>query len=430
MKKNPFVLALSTLTVISFFIFIFPELRAVASHQFPDVSTSHRNHAAIDFLVTSGAVQGYPDGTFKPNQSINRVETLKILFAGNGLVIAPDLPTTETAGFSDVPGGQWYIGYLFYAKMNGFVQGYPDGTFHPTDQVKLGEALKMLFKVFLIEVPEVDEDTDLPNDVRASDWFAKYVALAIQKNIIKEDSNGNVKPGLGLSRGAVAEIEYRLKYSAENGLEVFVPPAISEPPSSGGGQTGQTEERGFSGIISRVSADSQNFLLGTSEAVGNWGFVTIQTSNQTQYEVESKIEETPTFASLQAGGKVTAMGTYNASTKILTASTITVFSYVSVQEGEVLNIAIDDNVFSPTSLNAYLFPSNNIKVRFTNLSSTPHQIATDPHPTHTQVPGFVSDILNQGDSYEFTFTGEGTFTYHCHLHPNMKGTITLEIPRG
>lgn len=429
MKKIPFVLALSTLTVISFFIFIFAPLSGVASHQFPDVSTSQKNHAAIDFLVTSGAVQGYPDGTFKPNRSINRVETLKILFAGNGLVIAPDVPPTETAGFSDVPGGQWYIGYLIYAKMNGFVQGYPDGTFHPTDQVKLGEALKMLFKVFRMEVPEVNDDTNLPNDVRASDWFAKYVALAIQKNIIKEDSNGNVKPGLGLSRGAVAEIEYRLKYSVDNDLDVFAPPTISAP-LSGVGQTGQTEERGFSGIISRVSVDSQNFLLGTSEDVGNWGFVTVQTSNQTRYETESIIEETPTFASLQAGGKVIAMGTYNTSTKTLTASTITVFDYISVQEGEVLNIAIDDNVFSPTSLSAFLFPSNNIKVRFTNLSSTPHQIATDPHPTHTSVPGFVSDILNQGDSYEFTFTGEGTFTYHCHLHPNMKGTITLEIPRG
>ena len=53
-------------------------------------------------------------------------------------------------------------------------------------------------------------------------------------------------------------------------------------------------------------------------------------------------------------------------------------------------------------------------------------------PTHTVVSDsgspvvFSSDPLSNGASYKFTFTQPGTYTYHCSIHPSMKGTIIVQ----
>lgn len=54
-----------------------------------------------------------------------------------------------------------------------------------------------------------------------------------------------------------------------------------------------------------------------------------------------------------------------------------------------------------------------------------HTVSTDPHPEHTQLPGFVSDVLLKGQKFTYTFNDVGTWTYHCSPHPSMKGTIVV-----
>ena len=52
---------------------------------FPDVSQSHKNHDAIIYLYQEGVINGYPDGTFKPENTLNRAELLKILVLGGDI---------------------------------------------------------------------------------------------------------------------------------------------------------------------------------------------------------------------------------------------------------------------------------------------------------------------------------------------------------
>ncbi|MGQ9555050.1 MAG: cupredoxin domain-containing protein [Anaerolineae bacterium] len=66
-------------------------------------------------------------------------------------------------------------------------------------------------------------------------------------------------------------------------------------------------------------------------------------------------------------------------------------------------------------------------VIFRNDSSEPVWVASNPHPVHTDYPGFDSrKTLAQGESYSFTFEKQGTFGYHNHLHPNQGGTVVVE----
>ncbi len=86
------------------------------------------------------------------------------------------------------------------------------------------------------------------------------------------------------------------------------------------------------------------------------------------------------------------------------------------------NVTIENFAFGPAELKIKVGDS----VTFTQKDSTPHTVDTDPHPTHTQLPGFDSGTLTQGKTYTFTFTKKGTFTYHCSPHPSMMGTIIVE----
>lgn len=85
-------------------------------------------------------------------------------------------------------------------------------------------------------------------------------------------------------------------------------------------------------------------------------------------------------------------------------------------------VTISGSKFSPATLTVKVGTT----VTWTNQDALPHIVASDPHPTHTKVPGLVSASLSKGGSFSFTFDKAGTFTYHCHLHPEMTGTIVVQ----
>jgi len=65
-------------------------------------------------------------------------------------------------------------------------------------------------------------------------------------------------------------------------------------------------------------------------------------------------------------------------------------------------------------------------VTFVNESSGNMWVASDPHPTHTLLPGF-DELKNvtRGGTYEYTFVKVGTWTYHNHPNSSVKGTVVV-----
>ncbi|MFA4850426.1 MAG: cupredoxin family copper-binding protein [Methanoregula sp.] len=81
-------------------------------------------------------------------------------------------------------------------------------------------------------------------------------------------------------------------------------------------------------------------------------------------------------------------------------------------------IAIKNFAFVPTPLTV----KSGTTVTWTNQDSAPHTIVSD---TGSPV-SIVSDSLSTGASFTFTFTQPGTYTYHCSIHPSMKGTVIVQ----
>jgi plastocyanin len=82
------------------------------------------------------------------------------------------------------------------------------------------------------------------------------------------------------------------------------------------------------------------------------------------------------------------------------------------------SIAIKNFAFSPATLTI----KTGTTVTWMNQDGAPHKIASDPG----SVVAFTSESLANGATYQFTFNQTGTCSYHCTIHPSMKGTIIVQ----
>ena len=64
-------------------------------------------------------------------------------------------------------------------------------------------------------------------------------------------------------------------------------------------------------------------------------------------------------------------------------------------------------------------------ISFKNLDATAHQIVSNPHPTHTDLPDFYSPLLYPNESFSYTFATPGKWGYHLEDNPSLGGKIEV-----
>ncbi len=179
-----------------------------------DIS-GNKNETAINYLFDHGIIQGYPDGTFKPENTVNRAELLKILVGGKGII--PTLDQYRDC-FPDVT-SEWFAPWVCYAKTQGWVDGYPDGSFKPANDVNKVESLKMLINSQAYVVPSFVTEK-LFDDVNSTDWFSPYVKVAKDKGLL-EEQYGMFSPASPKTRAGISENIYRAILISVEGLSSF-----------------------------------------------------------------------------------------------------------------------------------------------------------------------------------------------------------------
>lgn len=106
---------------------------------FYDVDESDWSAPYIAFAYNSGLINGYEDGSFRPNATITRAEALSILFKSSEM----NLETSFDAGFTDIPDGEWFTEVVNLAAQYQIVNGYGNGSFGPADPLTRGQAAKV-----------------------------------------------------------------------------------------------------------------------------------------------------------------------------------------------------------------------------------------------------------------------------------------------
>lgn len=170
---------------------------------FTDVTTSHQNATAIEYLEQNNILEGYADGSFRPNQPINRVEFLKIVLEGSNV----KLDQTKFIPFSDIDHTAWYIGYLKKAYGEGWIQGYSDNTFRPEQTINKVEALKIIGKVQAWNLSTISNQKYF-SDTEDNAWYTPYVRYAKEHGLL-EETGTLLSPDKLMSRANISEIIYR-----------------------------------------------------------------------------------------------------------------------------------------------------------------------------------------------------------------------------
>jgi len=108
---------------------------STADPHYADLRYTHWATGFIALMQDEGIMMGDTGGTFRPDAFITRAEAAAVFLRLLDIAPAP----AGTASYPDVPADHWAAGVIAAMKNVGLIAGYPDGTFHPNDQIKRSE---------------------------------------------------------------------------------------------------------------------------------------------------------------------------------------------------------------------------------------------------------------------------------------------------
>lgn len=174
---------------------------AAAVTKFSDVSDSY-TATAVESLRLMGVLDGYGDGTFRPDTVLNRAQFCKMaVYAMDG---SGELGRYSTVTiFPDVKPSHWASAYINMASKKGIISGFADGKFKPSQTVTAGQAVTILMRGLGYK----DEDM-------GGVWPQSYMAEAQTNGLLK--STGITSAYAGLTRAQAAKLFLNL-FEAKHG---------------------------------------------------------------------------------------------------------------------------------------------------------------------------------------------------------------------
>ena len=182
-KKLFFIISTIVILCVGSVSFAATSLKDVKNTKYED---------SVDTLITLGLVNGYEDDTYKPNNTITRAEMAKLMVVALGQDGKVSEASKKQSKFKDMK-GNWAYGYVNVASDLGVINGYPDGTFGPQNNVSYAEATAMIIRAL-----EYDSEVKKSKEV----WPSNYINYANKLSLYS--SVGAVKADDGAKRGNVA----------------------------------------------------------------------------------------------------------------------------------------------------------------------------------------------------------------------------------
>ena len=179
-------------------------------HHLTDVSKDAWYHAAVDYVVKQGIMEGMSATTFSPNTEVTRAQAVQILYNLEG---QPDI-SDENLGYpyEDVNAEEWYGNAVYWARITGVATGYGDGTFQPGDSITRQEFAQMLYNYAKYKGYDLTAAGDLsqfPDSNTVADWAEAAMSWANGNELINGHDNGTIDPTGTTIRAQAASILMR-----------------------------------------------------------------------------------------------------------------------------------------------------------------------------------------------------------------------------
>ena len=172
---------------------------------FNDVSSDSWEEEVISLAVQEGVMNGYGDNTFQPKGNVTRAEALKVIISAAKIPYEYD----PDFAFSDVDSSEWYAPYFSTAKKMASANGNKfEDKAYPNQYITRAEATKFVLKTFQLSIPDsVDQSPFV--DVMADIWYAPYIAIAGERDIVLGSPEANYFPNQLMTRSDLLTLVFR-----------------------------------------------------------------------------------------------------------------------------------------------------------------------------------------------------------------------------
>ena len=170
-----------------------------SAQTFTDVGPNHSYQDIIQDMQARGFINGYPDGTFRPNNNITRAHVAVLL----DKVLPLEAKTNEVIRYKDVPPSHTYYKEIMKASQAGIFSGDPKGNFNPNAPITRKQMAKVLDLAF-----ELNIETSVHFPDVEYDWGYMHIQ-ALYSNGVTTGNNGYFNPNAPVTRAHYATFLHR-----------------------------------------------------------------------------------------------------------------------------------------------------------------------------------------------------------------------------
>ncbi|MDD3350553.1 MAG: S-layer homology domain-containing protein, partial [Eubacteriales bacterium] len=165
-----------------------------------DISDSDVLAKDIQTLSLGGYINGYPDGSFRPEGSISRAEFVHI---ANGIFGYKGTSNISNL-FGDVKTGAWYYDDVMIAQQAGYILGYMDGTFRPDAKISKEEVAAIFDRILSLDLSvSAEQISGIKVSDPISSWAKNSVLRVASIGLMPIDLHSNFEAKISINRGQV-----------------------------------------------------------------------------------------------------------------------------------------------------------------------------------------------------------------------------------
>ena len=177
-------------------------------------ATDIRGHWAettITKWINEGRINGYPDGSFKPEDNISRAEFVVLVNKAFGYTSGASI------SFSDVSSNDWYYNEVAIGIKEGFVNGTSGSQFSPNAPITREQVAAILARILDLDSSEGPASA-LTDSGEISDWSLGSVGATVENGVLKGYTDGSFGPKNNMKRAeAVTALQSALDFKGGSG---------------------------------------------------------------------------------------------------------------------------------------------------------------------------------------------------------------------
>ena len=192
-----------------------PAILAMAfnAHTFTDAPRGQWFDQALDYVCSSGKMNGVAPGKFDPQGTMTRAMAVTILWRMNG-----EPAPKAAAAFSDVPAGQWFSDAIAWAVENGITNGTSKTTFAPNSPVTREQMATFFSRMILTLAGQSTDLKYIESVVRAqlarqysdaaqiSSYALGHILICLETGVMKGNADGTFAPAANITRAQGAQM--------------------------------------------------------------------------------------------------------------------------------------------------------------------------------------------------------------------------------